>query len=84
MVAKKTGLQTLASDSDPATARVRIAGYPALETFTRQGKYCRYDLGNAPDQVLVATMTGGTPDSCQALQPILNDVVEGLPAYPAE
>lgn len=83
MISTDAGLGVVAQDSDPAAARVRISGYPALETFTRQGVYCRYDLGNAPDQVLIATMTGGSPDSCSALQTILIDVLRDLPRWQA-
>ncbi len=79
MVSSDQGLDALAKRSDPAAARVRLNGYPALETFTRGGAYCRYDVGNAPRQALVATMSGGTPDSCRALQPILTGMVDRLP-----
>lgn len=72
------GLGALAGDT-PGAARVRLEGYPALETFTEQGVYCRYDVGLAKDQALVAAMTGGEPDSCTALQSILTAVIDNLP-----
>jgi hypothetical protein len=74
------GLATLAANSEPTTARVRLAGYPALETFTGAGEFCQYDVGVAADQVLMASLEGGTPDSCTALQAVLPGVVENLPA----
>lgn len=74
-------LGTLASNSDATTARVRLAGYPALETFTDQGSFCQYDIGLAPDQVVMAALTGGSPDSCTALQEVLPAVLNGLPRY---
>jgi hypothetical protein len=74
------GLGTLAANSEPTTSRVRLAGYPALETFTGTGEFCQYDVGVAPDQVLMASLAGGTPDSCTALQAVLPDVVRNLPA----
>jgi hypothetical protein len=39
---------------------VRIEGDPALETFTEGGRFCQYDVGVAPDQVVLASMTGGS------------------------
>jgi hypothetical protein len=74
------GLATLAANSEPTTSRVRLAGYPALETFTGTGEFCQYDVGIATDQVVMASLDGGTPDSCTALQAVLPAVVEGLPA----
>ncbi len=74
-------LGTLASNSDVTTARVRLEGYPALETFTDQGRFCQYDVGLAPDQVVMAAMTGGSPDSCTALQKVLPAVLSNLPPY---
>jgi hypothetical protein len=74
------GLATLAANSEPSTARVRVAGYPALETFTGAGEFCQYDVGVAPNQVLMASLEGGTPDSCTALQSVLPEVVGSLPA----
>jgi hypothetical protein len=74
------GLATLAENSEPTTARVRLAGYPALETFTGTGEFCQYDVGVAPNQVLMASLEGGTPDSCTALQAVLPGVVGNLPA----
>ena len=41
------GLSTLAANSEPTTTRVRLAGYPALETFTGRGEFCQYDVGVA-------------------------------------
>jgi Protein of unknown function (DUF3558) len=74
------GLATLAANSDPTTSRVRLAGYPALETFTGTGEFCQYDVGVAPDQVVMASLEGGKPDSCTALQALLPGVVANLPA----
>lgn len=73
------GLATLAANSEPTTSRVRLAGYPALETFTGTGEFCQYDVGIATDQVVMASLDGGTPDSCTALQAVLPAVVERLP-----
>lgn len=72
-------LDTLAQNSDPTTARVRLAGYPALETFTEEGRYCQYDVGPAPDQVLIGAMSGGEPDSCTALQNMMITALGNLP-----
>ena len=77
------GLATIAANSEPTTSRVRLAGYPALETFTGAGEFCQYDVGVAPDQVVMASLEGGTPDSCTALQTVLPDVVSNLPALPS-
>lgn len=80
------GLATLAANSEPTTSRVRVAGYPALETFTEGGGFCQYDVGIAPDQVVLAGLTDGTgdtgdtADSCAALQPVLTAMVDGLPS----
>ncbi len=74
------GLETLAENSEPTTARVRLAGYPALETFTGTGEFCQYDVGVAPNQVVMASLQGGTPDSCTALQAVLPDLLGTLPA----
>lgn len=74
-------LGTLAQNSDPTTARVRLAGYPALETFTEEGRYCRYDVGPAPDQVLIGAMSGGVPDSCTALQGMMITALPNLPPH---
>jgi hypothetical protein len=73
------GLATLAANSEATTSRVRLAGYPALETFTGTGEFCQYDVGIATDQVVMVSLDGGTPDSCTALQAVLPDVVESLP-----
>jgi hypothetical protein len=74
------GLQELAEDRDSTTSRVRLLGYPALETFTARGEFCRYDVGVAQDQAIVATMRAGRPDSCTALQELLTVVITRLPA----
>jgi hypothetical protein len=76
------GLATLARNSEAATARVRLAGYPALETFTGVGEFCQYDVGVAPDQVVMASLEGGSPDSCSALQTVLPGILASLPALP--
>lgn len=75
------GLQTLTANSDPTTARVRLANYPALETYTEAGAFCQYDVGQAPGQAVMAAMTGGAPDSCTALQPLVTVVLNNLPPY---
>ncbi len=74
------GLATLAENSAPTTTRVRLAGYPALETFTGEGEFCQYDVGTAPDQVVLVALDGGVPDSCTELQEIVPGVVGRLPA----
>jgi hypothetical protein len=74
------GLATLAENSAPTTTRVRLAGYPALETFTGEGEFCQYDVGTAPDQVVLVALDGGVPDSCTELQEIVPDLVGRLPA----
>lgn len=73
------GLSDLDTKGDSA-ARVRLSGYPALETFTGGGSFCRYDVGVAEVQAIVATMDGGEPDSCTALQKLLTAVLSRLPA----
>jgi uncharacterized protein DUF3558 len=74
------GLTELAENRDSTTSRVRLLGYPALETFTARGEFCRYDVGVAQDQAIVATMRAGEPDSCTALQELLTVVISRLPA----
>jgi hypothetical protein len=74
------GLSDLTTQVDPAASRVRLSGYPALETFTVGGQFCRYDVGVADEQAIVATMDGGEPDSCTALQKLLTAVLSQLPA----
>jgi Protein of unknown function (DUF3558) len=74
------GLSDLTKDRDSTTSRVRLLGYPALETFTAKGKFCRYDVGVAATQAIVATMHDGEPDSCTALQKLLTVVIQRLPA----
>lgn len=73
------GLGVLAANSEPTTTRVRLAGYPALETFTGAGEFCQYDVGVAADQVLLVALEGGEPDSCSALQSLLPPVLAALP-----
>ena len=73
------GLGTLAGNSEPTTTRVRLAGYPALETFTGSGEFCQYDIGVADDQALLVALDGGEPDSCTALQALLPPVLARLP-----
>jgi hypothetical protein len=74
------GLSDLTKNRDSTTSRVRLLGYPALETFTARGEFCRYDVGVAQDQAIVATMHDGEPDSCTALQDLLTVVITRLPA----
>jgi hypothetical protein len=74
------GLSDLTKGRDSTTSRVRLLGYPALETFTARGEFCRYDVGVAADQAIVATMHAGQPDSCTALQELLTVVITRLPA----
>jgi hypothetical protein len=73
------GLSDLTKKSNPDASRVRLEGYPALETFTTGGQFCRYDVGVAEEQAIVATMDGGRPDSCTALQKLLTTVLSHLP-----
>lgn len=73
------GLGTLARNSEPTTTRVRLDGYPALETFTGAGEFCQYDVGIDTDQVLLVALDGGEPDSCTALQSLLPPVLSRLP-----
>ncbi|MGB3441183.1 MAG: DUF3558 family protein [Actinophytocola sp.] len=75
------GLQELTRDRDSTAGRVRLLGYPALETFTARGEFCRYDVGVAADQAIVATMRAGKPDSCTALQALLTVAISQLPAF---
>jgi hypothetical protein len=74
------GLSDLTKNRDSTSSRVRLLGYPALETFTAKGEFCRYDVGVATDQAIVATMHDGEPDSCSALQELLSVVIKRLPA----
>src|SRR3954447_15180585 len=76
------GLATLAANSEPTTTRVRLAGYPALETFTGQGEFCQYDVGVADRQVLSAALDAPTPGSCDVLQRVVPELVDHLPAVP--
>jgi hypothetical protein len=73
------GLATLAENSEPTTTRVRLAGYPALETFTGRGEFCQYDVGVSTSQVVMAALDASTPDSCEVLQRVLPDVLGSLP-----
>lgn len=76
------GLATLAANSEPTTTRVRLAGYPALETFTGQGEFCQYDVGVAERQVVSAALDAPAPDSCEVLQRVVPQVIEALPQAP--
>jgi hypothetical protein len=58
---------------------VRIEGFPALEDVHRGGRFCQYDVGVAPDQVVLVSMRGGSPDSCTALQGVLLGLLANLP-----
>jgi Protein of unknown function (DUF3558) len=74
------GLATLAANSEPTTTRVRLAGYPALETFTGKGEFCQYDVGVADRQVLSAALDAPAPGSCDVLQRVVPELVGHLPA----
>lgn len=74
------GLATLARNSEPTTRRVRVAGYPALETFTGRGEFCQYDVGIADGQVVMVSMDAAGADSCSTLQRIVPLVAANLPA----
>ena len=50
------GIGMLAQNSEPSTRRVRVAGYPALETFTGRGEFCQYDVGVSDRQVVMASL----------------------------
>lgn len=78
--AAEDALGVLASNSEPTTTRVRLAGFPALETFTEGGRFCQYDVAVAADRVVLAALEGGEPDACTALQGLLPGVLGGLPA----
>ncbi len=73
------GIATLARNSEPTTRRVRVSGYPALETFTGRGEFCQYDVGIAEAQVVILAMETPAPDSCTTLQTVLPMVVGNLP-----
>ena len=73
------GLATLARNSEPTTTRVRLAGYPALETFTGRGEFCQYDVGVADGQVVMAALDAPAPDSCVTLQAVLSALIANLP-----
>jgi Protein of unknown function (DUF3558) len=74
------GLDTLARNSEPTTRRVRVSGFPALETFTGRGEFCQYDVGIADTQAVLLSMEAATPDTCSTLQRVLPMVVANLPA----
>jgi uncharacterized protein DUF3558 len=76
------GLGTLAANSEPTTTRVRLAGYPALETFTGRGEFCQYDVGVSERQVVMAALDAPSPDSCEVLQRVVPGALENLPAAP--
>ncbi len=72
-------LGALARGSDATTTRVRLAGRPALETFTGAGEFCQYDVAVADDQSLLLALDGGRPDSCTALQALAPGLLDTLP-----
>ena len=47
------------------------------------GEFCQYDVGVAGDQVVMASLQGGRPDSCTALQAVLPAMLATLPVLPA-
>jgi len=73
------GLATLAANSEPTTTRVRLAGYPALETFTGRGEFCQYDVGVADRQVVSAALAAPEPGSCDVLQHVVPELLGNLP-----
>lgn len=73
------GLLPLLHRSGPSTTRVRIGGYPALETFTNRGAYCRYEVGYASGRAFIVAMRGGRPNSCTALHPAMTDILGNAP-----
>ncbi|MGH3568015.1 MAG: hypothetical protein ACRDRH_18685 [Pseudonocardia sp.] len=73
------GLATLAQNSQPTTTRVRLVGYPTLETFTERGEFCQYDVGVAADQAVMMSLVDTAPDSCTALQAVVPAVLSNLP-----
>jgi len=73
------GLALLADNSEPTTRRVRVSGYPALETFTGRGEFCQYDVGVAEDQVVMLALDATAPDSCTPLQRIVPVVAANMP-----
>jgi hypothetical protein len=74
------GLTTLARNSEPTTRRVRVSGYPALETFTGRGEFCQYDVGIADTQVMMIAMDTPGADSCSKLQTVIPMIAGNLPA----
>jgi hypothetical protein len=74
------GLATLAANSEPTTTRVRLAGYPALETFTGRGEFCQYDVGVADSQVVSAALDAPAPGSCDVLQRVVPELLGNLPS----
>ena len=73
------GLATLAANSEPTTARVRLGGYPALETFTGAGEFCQYDVGVSDRQVVMAALDAPSPDACVVLQRLVPQLLGSLP-----
>ena len=73
------GIGMLAQHSEPSTRRVRVAGYPALETFTGRGEFCQYDVGVSDRQVVMASLEAPAPDSCVTLQRMVPLVAANLP-----
>jgi Protein of unknown function (DUF3558) len=73
------GIATLARNSEPTTRRVRVSGYPALETFTGQGEFCQYDVGIDDAQVMILAMDAAVPDSCSTLQTVVPMIAGNLP-----
>lgn len=73
-------LLTLLHHASPTTTRVRIEGYPALETFTDKGSYCMYAVGYRQGKAFEVAMQGGTPDSCTALHTAIADILADAPS----
>jgi len=73
------GLGTLAANSEPSTTKVRVEGYPALETFTGAGEFCQYDIGIADEQAVMVVGENLLPDSCDALQAVIPGLLGKLP-----
>ena len=67
------------STASRRTRRVRVAGYPALETFTGRGEFCQYDVGVSDGQVVMASLEAPAPDSCVTLQRVVPLVAANLP-----
>jgi uncharacterized protein DUF3558 len=73
------GITALARNSESTTRRVRVSGYPALETFTGRGEFCQYDVGIDEAQVMMLAMDAAVPDSCSTLQTVVPMIVDNLP-----